>query len=165
MKFRCGEFVTTFLRNFLPLYVSYRVRQITSLALIPSNHLEVVQILRKPQTVKTWALLQRTLSAILLVLIRLVSSRHFLFTLLPFKATVEPKLTNISSKRTLPSDPVTCLLHSSQGLVGNTEQAKSAREGWWEWAQSASWKQLFLISTVPAYRRLTAAVYMEGGRF
>lgn len=49
------------------------------------------------------------------------------FTLLPFKATVEPKLTNISSKRTLPSDPVTCLLHSSQGLVGNTEQARSAR--------------------------------------
>ena len=53
MKFRCGEFVATFLRNFLPLYVSYRVRQITSLALIPSNHLEVVQILRKPQTAKT----------------------------------------------------------------------------------------------------------------
>ena len=87
------------------------------------------------------------------------------FSSLPFKATVEPKLTNISSKRTLPSDPVTCLLHSSQGLVGNTEQARSAREGWWEWAQIASWKQLFLISTVPAYRRLTAAVYMEGGRF
>ena len=51
------------------------------------------------------------------------------FSLLPFKATVEPKLTNISSKRTLPSDPVTCLLHSSQGLVENTEQARSAREG------------------------------------
>ena len=116
-------------KDFLPIYVSYRVRQITFLAQIPSNHLQVVQILRKPQTVKTWALLQRTLSAILLVLIRLVSSRQFFFTLLPFKATVEPKLTNISSKRTLPSDPVTCLLHSSQGLVGNTEQARSARAG------------------------------------
>ena len=53
MKFQCGEFVTTFLRIFLPVYVCYRVRQITSLAQIPSNHLEVVQILRKPQTTKT----------------------------------------------------------------------------------------------------------------
>ena len=79
MKFRCGEFITAFLRIFLPVYISYRVRQITSLAQIPSNHLEVVQILRKPQTAKTWALLQRTLSAILLVLIRLVSSRQFFF--------------------------------------------------------------------------------------
>ena len=156
-------------KDFLPVYVSYRVRQITSLAQIPSNHLEVVQILRKPQTAKTWALLWRTLSAILLVLIRLVSSRQFFFTLLPFKATVEPKLTNISSKRTLPSDLPPPQFPRLSGEHGTSEkreswrQGRSARGGWWEWVQSASLNQLFLISTVPAYRRL-GVVYMEAGR-